>query len=167
MSSEPTQTIGDLCSTLNCGKQLHAGGFCVACYYRLLRQGKLTTGNQTKKWKHRLRDIDVKNKTASCLECGLVKITRRGTKGWRCSVDTNLRSKLYKRAYRQSKKDMLQQHCEICGRSENLCWDHSHETDVFRGTLCKDCNLALGLFKDNVKFLKNAIKYLKNENTCC
>jgi hypothetical protein len=39
-----------------------------------------------------------------------------------------------------------------------------HKTGKVRGILCPSCNLALGLFKDNVDVLSEAIIYLnKNE----
>jgi len=38
--------------------------------------------------------------------------------------------------------------------------DHNHTTNKARGLLCNNCNIALGQFNDNIKFLKNAIRYL-------
>jgi hypothetical protein len=38
--------------------------------------------------------------------------------------------------------------------------DHGHETGEVRGLLCSNCNLGLGYFKDNPKYLEGAIKYL-------
>lgn len=38
--------------------------------------------------------------------------------------------------------------------------DHDHVTGVVRGLLCRDCNLALGLFSDSKHILKSAISYL-------
>lgn len=54
--------------------------------------------------------------------------------------------------------------CAICGKHKNdfeqsLCIDHIHETGEIRGLLCKQCNLGLGNFKDNVEVLQSAIKY--------
>lgn len=55
--------------------------------------------------------------------------------------------------------------CKICAvRSENLYIDHNHKTMNVRGLLCRDCNSALGLFRDNTEILKNAIEYLNNNN---
>tara|TARA_R100001129_G_C5204711_1_gene214891 strand:+ start:264 stop:710 length:447 start_codon:yes stop_codon:yes gene_type:complete len=41
--------------------------------------------------------------------------------------------------------------------------DHCHETEKFRGWLCHMCNITLGGFKDDIKLMERAIRYLKNE----
>lgn len=56
--------------------------------------------------------------------------------------------------------------CFICDRYQSefkvaLGVDHCHVTSVIRGLLCKPCNMALGLFKDNIGALEKAIYYLK------
>lgn len=43
--------------------------------------------------------------------------------------------------------------------------DHCHTTSNVRGLLCHDCNRALGLFKDNIKYLQTAINYLQESPT--
>jgi hypothetical protein len=55
--------------------------------------------------------------------------------------------------------------CAICGDHQNnmkrkLSVDHNHITGEVRGLLCHKCNVAIGLMKDNVDTLANAIKYL-------
>lgn len=61
--------------------------------------------------------------------------------------------------------------CEICGkdvediRKENnhfndLCIDHNHTTNQFRGLLCMTCNRALGWFEKNEQ---NILEYLNNK----
>jgi hypothetical protein len=53
--------------------------------------------------------------------------------------------------------------CAICKEEVELinsAIDHNHETGEFRGVLCKQCNRALGMFKDNPNILHNAISYL-------
>ena len=42
--------------------------------------------------------------------------------------------------------------------------DHCHKTKKIRGLLCHTCNSGLGMFKDNIEYLKNAIKYLEVNN---
>lgn len=58
--------------------------------------------------------------------------------------------------------------CKICCIKQidltiNLSVDHCHFTGKIRGLLCNSCNLALGLFKDNIEYLKNAQNYLKQQ----
>ena len=50
------------------------------------------------------------------------------------------------------------------GKQVALAVDHCHKTDKIRGILCSQCNRALGLFKDSIYNLKNAITYLKDIN---
>lgn len=50
--------------------------------------------------------------------------------------------------------------CPICG-GEPTAIDHDHTTGIVRGALCKNCNAGIGLFKDDINILNNAIKYLK------
>jgi hypothetical protein len=56
--------------------------------------------------------------------------------------------------------------CAICGNEQTnkrLSVDHNHETGEVRGLLCSKCNHAIGLFKDNIKYMANAIAYLEKE----
>lgn len=147
-----------------CGKKVCAREFCNACYYRELRHGNVKPGSQTKRWKHRLTNIDEMAKMADCAACGKVKITRRSKTTWRCSTDVNNRSRDYKRAYRQGKKNQLLEKCEICGTSEKLCWDHNHTTGNFRGTLCGPCNKGIGHFFDSPELCVRAAEYLRNKS---
>lgn len=60
-----------------------------------------------------------------------------------------------------------QNSCMICKKKEKdlttgLCIDHCHTDNGVRGLLCQDCNRGLGMFKDNLDFLQNAIDYLKS-----
>lgn len=56
--------------------------------------------------------------------------------------------------------------CAICGKApsekKGLSLDHNHDCGSPRGMLCDSCNLALGLFQDDVLLLSLAIEYLKN-----
>jgi hypothetical protein len=55
-------------------------------------------------------------------------------------------------------------HCAVCKEGISLmdsAVDHNHETGEFRGVLCKQCNMALGMFKDSVVVLKSALEYLE------
>ena len=50
--------------------------------------------------------------------------------------------------------------CEICGKTEELCYDHCHDTMEFRGILCRGCNRSLGQLGDNVEGIKKVLSYL-------
>lgn len=151
-------TYDELCK--ECGKKSRSRGFCVACYYRKLRHGEFESGSQTPKFIHRLSNIDTKTKTADCLKCGHVKIRQRSKGSWRCAVQANEKSRLYKQAYRAAQRQQLNETCEICGSSDDLCWDHDHRTGEFRGTLCGACNKGIGLLREDRNIMKSAIIYL-------
>lgn len=79
----------------------------------------------------------------------------------------NITSKIYNNLFKkQSGK------CAICKQPEPifdnrtnkkrlLSVDHNHKTGEVRGLLCTNCNNGLGRFRDKIKFLNNAINYLK------
>ena len=56
--------------------------------------------------------------------------------------------------------------CKICSTefksTKDTHIDHCHDTNIVRGLLCNNCNLALGQFNDNTDNMDNAIKYLQN-----
>lgn len=52
--------------------------------------------------------------------------------------------------------------CAICNerKEKRLSVDHNHTTGSIRGLLCNNCNRGLGFFKDDLRILDLAIKYL-------
>lgn len=52
--------------------------------------------------------------------------------------------------------------CYICHEKpeRELSVDHDHVTHEVRGLLCRTCNSALGLFKDDPALLERALEYL-------
>lgn len=53
--------------------------------------------------------------------------------------------------------------CAICGDKMNIpCVDHCHNKGHVRGLLCNNCNSLLGMARESVGILENAIKYLEN-----
>lgn len=58
----------------------------------------------------------------------------------------------------------VDQHCPICWRlfGEGLrpVADHDHTTGEFRGVICSDCNVGLGMFHDSWESLFKAVQYL-------
>jgi|ERR1017187_820424 hypothetical protein len=53
--------------------------------------------------------------------------------------------------------------CKICSidlRTNRLCLDHDHLTNMIRGYLCHGCNSGLGQFDDCITVMQKAINYL-------
>lgn len=52
--------------------------------------------------------------------------------------------------------------CEVCSQKSNrICFDHDHKTSRFRGWICHQCNVILGLAKDNPIILRKLSNYLE------
>ncbi len=115
-----------------------------------------------------------------CNKCEETKpITEFSKNRGKCKTCEKLRYKLYRDANKDKvKKSKINQtyglepeaydamvqstpHCPICGSEEPLVVDHDHSTSEVRGLICHHCNTGLGLFRDNIESLKNAIKYLE------
>lgn len=59
--------------------------------------------------------------------------------------------------------------CAICERHQvevkkRLQVDHDHSTCEVRGLLCSDCNLGLGLFRDDCNTFNKAVAYLQRSH---
>jgi hypothetical protein len=84
------------------------------------------------------------------------------------------------REYGITSKDYYKMHsdqsglCKLCNKEGftmaehhklKLVVDHDHNTGKVRGLLCHNCNRALGLFKESIDSLNNAIRYLESATT--
>lgn len=87
-------------------------------------------------------------------------------------IEADLRK--YGITFKQYNEMLIKQNniCAICNKPETafikktnkikaLSVDHCHTTGKIRGLLCHKCNYGIGMFKENIKSLSNAIKYLK------
>lgn len=56
--------------------------------------------------------------------------------------------------------------CAICKKTfnNNVHTDHNHETNEVRGLLCSNCNIALGLLKEDEDIIWNMLEYLKRHD---
>lgn len=113
-----------------------------------------------------------------CRECKNAK-SRRWSKenrekaiaakrSWRKANPHRLAAQKRKRVYGitdeqyQAMHDAHEGKCAICGSSKPwLNIDHDHVTGRVRGLLCKQCNWAIGLMKDDPQRLKRASEYLE------
>ncbi len=53
--------------------------------------------------------------------------------------------------------------CTVCGVAGELVVDHDHMTLEVRGLLCDDCNVAIGLIKDDPFVAQRIAGYLHGE----
>ena len=51
--------------------------------------------------------------------------------------------------------------CDICIKKRKIYFDHDHKTGKFRGWICVQCNIALGMVGDDISILEKLIDYLK------
>jgi hypothetical protein len=51
--------------------------------------------------------------------------------------------------------------CECCGRITTLWLDHSHASGEFRGFVCRNCNVGMGMLGDSTPGLQRALSYLQ------
>lgn len=52
--------------------------------------------------------------------------------------------------------------CAVCGKEDRLVVDHCHSEGHVRGLLCHQCNIALGMVKDDTNTLRRMVGYLNN-----
>jgi len=82
----------------------------------------------------------------------------------------NARVRLHRHDMTQEEHDALlrkqKNRCAICRKKflKTPHIDHNHKSGENRGLLCDDCNLGLGRFKDSIRILMNAIKYIKDKS---
>ena len=84
----------------------------------------------------------------------------------RLNKEKNLKRKYGLTVLEFDKMRMIQQFkCAICSKHETelgeiLHVDHDHNTGKVRGLLCLNCNHGIGMLKDNLINMQNAVKYL-------
>lgn len=59
--------------------------------------------------------------------------------------------------------DLQGRACASCGDDDSPKWcvDHCHETGAIRGILCNQCNVALGMLRDNAARVAQLLIYIE------
>lgn len=110
----------------------------------------------------------IKNKTkeAVCKKC-----SGERAKEWRDSNKHQIRNTAYKKKFGisldeyEEKLEAQNYCCAICGEHESsfklrFAVDHDHKTGKVRDLLCGQCNVAVGMVKENTDILTSMISYL-------
>lgn len=125
-------------------------------------------------------------RSQECIKCGKTKSidqfnSRSNTKNdirndcKQCQKESAKVVKKLKEQYPQPNIETYR--CAICDKSKDemqgykqnnlnnnpFVLDHDHESGEFRGWICNYCNVGLSRFFDDVKILKNAIRYLERQ----
>lgn len=134
-------------------KQAQAGDIptrkCLDCLLQSTDLNLFVTSNQSKYGRRNL-----------CWPCSVVRNEKNPKmKDWKTNHQTLKRYGVSVEVYKES---MLSSSCcEICSSTEELCYDHCHETMKFRGVLCRGCNRSLGQLGDTLEGLKKVVEYLE------
>lgn len=133
----------------------------------IFKCSKCNLDKPNKEYFKRLNDRRVRKYFSSCKDCEKKRVNK-----WQSTSEKRLEYKLrhlYNLELKEYYKIYLEQEgkCKICGILESNCTkrlavDHDHNTNIVRGLLCEKCNQGIGMFKDNINLLKNAIEYLIN-----
>src|SRR4051812_13485685 len=133
---------------------------------------------QTEKQTHRLSNVDIENKKATCSICGPdTNIRIRGTTGRGRNAPLKICETSYRASYRSTNR-ASQKHgmtmneaaeylkgkvCKLCGKDYDLAVDHDPVTMKLRGALCRSHNVAIGALGDTAENLIIVLQYLNGE----
>jgi hypothetical protein len=133
-----------LCSACKGPREKASDYYCKKCRaaYQSRRARSLTQGTWTP---HKVETVSIVG-----METGFVSLTQNKGSGFH-----------YAEAEKEELVEAAGNKCGICGSEEDLTIDHCHERYVYRGILCRNCNVGLGMFRDSVALLEGAIAYLK------
>lgn len=109
---------------------------------------------------HKIKNVNVNDKTGVCSVCGPVKVKINHGNYWRCMVAfTALK-------YKTSAEllNSLEKKCMVCNSKKQIVHDHDHTTGEFRGFLCHRCNITIGMVSDEVLLLEKMIQYLSQRS---
>jgi len=139
-----------------------------------IREAHLKSGLIPPNWKGQKRSIESVEKSAAKRR-GIKRpsMTASNNPYWKDGISQDINKYMidYRRINNEKKAGRkTSELCEICGipgseLKRGLCFDHDHNTGIFRGWLCGRCNTALGLVSDNTETLMKMIKYLKKSKS--
>jgi hypothetical protein len=95
-----------------------------------------------------------------CKICDNTKVRKRQCRTGRRINKNNTRDR-FPEAYAIFMK-LQNGRCAICDSSQDVVLDHCHKENRPRGILCRQCNAALGIFRDDIKIVRRAVEYLSS-----
>ena len=127
---------------------------------------KCCTCNEIKPLEEFFWKVKNQTKESVCKSC-----SGKRAKNWREANKHKLRDTAYKRKFGitleeyEAKLKNQKYCCAICGTHQNklglrFAVDHNHTTGEVRDLLCGQCNVAVGMVKEDITILSSMISYL-------
>lgn len=147
-------------NNLKCSKCNNKGDFpkkgricklCISKESKIYRSNNKERISNNKKecYQRKKKEYTLKRKEYDIKNRSMVNLRKRV---WKYGINVHIYLELY-----ESQKGK----CLICHKEHKiLVIDHNHQTKTIRGLLCRNCNLSLGHFYENISILENSIKYL-------
>lgn len=113
---------------------------------------------------HRLRPTELFDKNQNGKNNRTVR--RPSCKDCRQAIDGKNMTAAEKRKFEDIKPNMVFWECPIChkktipGLTSKVVLDHDHETGQGRAWICDSCNTGIGRFKDDIRLIEEAQRYL-------
>ena len=175
-----------ICSVHECEKRIHGRGMCITHYLKERKRGTFVPERPTGPL-HKITNVDLQAAVGVCAVCGPgTPVRLRAGRGHECQVrrakdnversdESRRRSNLLRYGLTHEDYERLKAkqggRCAICREPDNhLAVDHDHACcptrkescgTCIRGLLCRRCNMALGLLRDNPDIAAAAAEYLR------
>lgn len=172
----------ETCVADGCDDAVHARQRCRRHYRSAHRAGELPPLSNPHH--HKLVNVDVEARTATCSICGPTEIRYRPNDGARQCIVVARRRWDGGRKSPAAARDAWLKHrygitadeydellrsqdggCGICGgqstQGRRLAVDHDHSSGRVRGLLCSSCNVAIGALGDDLTSVLRAVRYLE------
>lgn len=134
------------CKVDTCTKHVHALDLCVAHYQRLRKTGDVRPDEPVRKWVQGQEGCKVGDCQRDHAANGFCQAHQTQFNKYGVVVEPS-------------------DSCAMCGREEDLCIDHCHETGKVRGVLCRTCNSGIGMLNDDPDLVEEALTYLRKHST--
>jgi len=97
-----------------------------------------------------------------CKACNKLKTKKyRESSGPEKVLNSQIKSKYHVTLEEYTNSMNTSDNCEKCGKFTDLVYDHDHSTMKFRGVLCRQCNMGIGLLGDTEQGVQQALEYFK------
>jgi len=128
---------------------------CIDCGTEAHTSSELENFGKSNVSKHGRRNL--------CIPCGGKRTdnSSKRMRDWKTDHQVKRRYAITRTVY--LKRMATSDRCEVCSKTEELCYDHDHSNMKFRGVLCRGCNRSIGQLGDTLEALKRAVRYLEKE----